>query len=131
MPQEVPIAIAVAVVEHQGRYLVGRRTADQTLAGLWEFPGGKVEPGESPQDAAARECLEETGVAVRVGAPYPQVVHRYPHEHVRITFFACAPIEPFGQPRPPYCWQSRERLAQLAFPAANRALLEHLLREIE
>ena len=131
MPQEEPIAIAVAVVEYRGCFLVGRRGADQTLAGLWEFPGGKVEPGESPQDAATRECLEETGIAIRVRAPYPEVVHRYPHQHVRITFFACQAVEPVGQPRPPHCWQPREQLAQLAFPPANRALLEHLSREIE
>jgi mutator protein MutT len=60
---ESRVEIAVAVVEHQGRFLIGKRPDDAALGGYWEFPGGKVEQGESPADAAIRECLEETGVA--------------------------------------------------------------------
>ena len=82
----MPTPIAVAVVEHRGKYLIGRRPEGAALAGLWEFPGGKVEPGESPADAARRECLEETGLDVVVGAPYPEVVQQYDHDRVRSAF---------------------------------------------
>ena len=56
MPE--PVEIAIAVVEHEGRFLIGLRPPGAPLAGLWEFAGGKLEPGETPQMAAARECLE-------------------------------------------------------------------------
>ena len=59
--------IAVAVVERDGSFLIGLRTAGLSLAGMAEFPGGKVEPGESPSAAAVRECLEETGLQIEVG----------------------------------------------------------------
>ena len=67
-----PICVAIAVVQHEGRFLVGTRPAGVPLAGLAEFPGGKVHAGEMPADAAARECLEESGLTVCVGEEYPQ-----------------------------------------------------------
>src|SRR5262245_23048023 len=87
-----PTPIAIAVVEHAGRYLVGRRPEGVPLAGLWEFPGGKVRDGETPEKAAASECLEETGLEVHVGQAYPEVVHAYEHGQVRLSFFACTPV---------------------------------------
>ena len=62
----MPTDIAIAVVEQHGQFLIGQRPADVALGGLWEFPGGKVEPGELPVNAAIRECLEETGLVVRI-----------------------------------------------------------------
>ena len=70
IPSE-PVSIAVAVVQHAGTVLIGRRAPEAPLGGLWEFPGGKVGPDETPGEAAARECREETGLAVRIGRPYP------------------------------------------------------------
>ena len=70
-----PTRIAIAVVEHAGRYLIGRRPDGVPLAGLWEFPGGKVQLSETAEQAAERECLEETGLEVAVGEAYPAVVH--------------------------------------------------------
>ncbi|MBI3839784.1 MAG: NUDIX domain-containing protein, partial [Planctomycetia bacterium] len=61
-----PVEIAVAVVEGDGKFLIGQRETGVPLAGLWEFPGGKVEPGEPAENAAIRECLEETGWLVRI-----------------------------------------------------------------
>ena len=71
-----PLQIAVAVVTHGDRVLVGRRAANaEHAAGLHEFPGGKVEPGESPSAAAVRETLEEAGLSIRIG---PLLVHISP-----------------------------------------------------
>src|SRR5689334_21158883 len=81
--------IAIAVVEDGGRYLIGQRPPGGPLAGLWEFPGGKIEADETPQAAVARECLEETGFAVEVGQLYDEVSHAYEHGRVRLYFFAC------------------------------------------
>ncbi len=127
--------IAVAVVEHQGRYLIGLRPAGVALAGLWEFPGGKLEPGETPETAAERECWEETGLHVQAGAAYPSIEHEYAHGRLRLHFIACAVADttsPASQwwPAVPerFRWVSAEELGEYEFPAANAGLLEVLRR---
>ena len=129
-PFSAPIHIAVAVVERDGCYLVGRRPDGVALAGLWEFPGGKVEPGETLAEAAARECLEETGLAVTVGAAYSTVDHQYEHARVRLSFFACKPVDRRAEPKPPFEWRPAAMLADLPFPAANAALIRQLVAGI-
>lgn len=123
-----PTRIAVAVVEQGGCFLIGRRPAGVPLAGLWEFPGGKVDPGETAEQAAARECLEESGLAIEVGAPYPAVVHQYDHDRLALEFFACRPVEPKAPPKPPFRWVALAELATYPFPAANAVLIELLTR---
>ena len=120
--------IAVAVVEQDGRYLIGRRPHGVPLSGLWEFPGGKVEPGETPREAAARECLEETGCEVRVRSAYPIVDHQYDHGRVLLHCFDCVPVDPGKPPRPPFEWVAATKLGELSFPAANAAIIERLTR---
>ena len=119
--------IAIAIVEREGRFLVGERGAETSLAGLAEFPGGKVAIGETPEQAAARECLEETGLSVLVGVAEPVVEHDYAHDRVALHFFHCAPQDADREPRPPFRWVTRAGLFELAFPAANRGLLERLV----
>jgi 8-oxo-dGTP diphosphatase len=130
-----PTGIAVAVVEHEGRLLIGQRPPGVPLAGLWEFPGGKVEAGETASAAAARECLEEAGLVIEVGAAYPAVVHQYDHDRLALEFFACRAVDAKVPPRPPFRWVELSELAGLPFPAANAALIEFLsgrmLREDE
>ncbi len=126
MPQQLT-RIAVAVVEHERRFLIGQRPSDVALAGLWEFPGGKVEPGETAAEAASRECLEEAGLAIRVGAPYPAVVHQYDHDRLALEFFACQPVDPSEPPRPPFRWVELSELANHEFPAANAGLIRYLV----
>ena len=122
-----PVAIAVAVVEHDGRFLIGRRPEGVALAGLWEFPGGKVRKDETPQQAAARECLEETGLAVEIGVAYPQVLHRYDHGLLPLDFFAATPVDPDQQPAKPFRWIAREELGDYEFPPANEELVRQLV----
>lgn len=119
--------IAIAVVACGGRFLIGLRPDHVPLAGHWEFPGGKVEPGESPAAAAARECFEETGLAVRIEGPYPEVVHDYDHARLRLHFYRASPEQPAPPPRPPFRWVPLGELAGLRFPEANRGLIAHLL----
>ncbi|MDX1944891.1 MAG: NUDIX domain-containing protein [Pirellulaceae bacterium] len=120
----MPTPIAIAVVEHAGRFLIGQRQPGAALAGLWEFPGGKIEPGETPEAAAERECLEETGLAVRALFRYPAQVQQYDHDRVELFFIACKTLPAANlEPRPPFRWIRREELAQYEFPAGNRGLL--------
>jgi len=127
----VATPIAIAVVEHEGSFLVGQRPAGVPLAGLWEFPGGKIEPGETPEAAAVRECLEEAGVCVEPLFRYPTHQHDYEHDRVELTFVSCRTIaHQIAPPRSPFRWVQRAQLALLTFPEGNRILLETLLAEI-
>ena len=123
------IEIAIAVVEHEGRFLIGLRGQGAALSGYWEFPGGKIENGESPEVAAVRECLEETGLETRVMGNYPAVTHDYDHACVRLHFLACASVEQ-RRPLPSrFHWVPASQLAEYPFPPANAGLLELLVNQ--
>src|SRR5260221_14610842 len=97
--------IAIAVVEHDDCFLIGQRPPGVPLAGLWEFPGGKIEPGETPEAAAVRECLEETGLIVEPLIHYPIHHHEYAHDSVELHFIGCRPFAEGPQmPRAPFRW---------------------------
>jgi mutator protein MutT len=121
-----PTLIAIAVVEDNGRFVVGLRPDGIALAGFSEFPGGKVELGELPAQAAVRECLEETGLAVEVVDAFPEHVHEYQHDRVRLLFFHCRPKNPGAELNPPFCWVARAELPSLRFPVGNDTLLDLL-----
>jgi len=125
----MPTPIAITVVEHEGQFLIGQRPAGVALAGLWEFPGGKIQPGESPEAAAVRECVEETGLLVEPLFRYPDRVQWYDHDRVELFFIACrlSPAAPLP-PREPFRWVPRDRLKDYEFPAGNTALLELLVQ---
>src|SRR5436853_675135 len=107
----MPTSIAIAIVEHEGRFLIGQRPRGVPLAGLWEFPGGKIEPGETPEAAAVRECLEETGLAVEPLFQYPTQRHHYDHDWVELHFIACRPLTfPPLAPRESFRWVARAEL---------------------
>jgi 8-oxo-dGTP diphosphatase len=129
MSSTEPTPIAIAVVVHAKRVLVGRRPADAPLAGYWEFPGGKVQEGELPSDAAARECREETGLTIRVGPAYAEVVHQYKHGRVRLHFFAGTPDNAAAEPLAPFRWVPLADLAKYRFPEANREVIDRLLAD--
>jgi len=124
----MPTAIAIAVVEHENSFLIGQRPAGVALSGLWEFPGGKIEPGETAEVAAVRECLEETGLAVEALFQYPVQVEEYEHGQVELHFVACAPLgDERLDPAAGFRWVSRADLIGYQFPSGNRRLLQLLL----
>src|SRR4051794_22187014 len=96
--------IAIAVVHRDGCVLVGIRANDIVLAGKAEFPGGKVLPDESPEQAAVRECWEETGVATRVLRLRRRIQFEYPHGTLDLHFFDCAPAQLDVKPQNGFGW---------------------------
>ena len=78
-----------ALVWDGGRFLICQRPANKARALLWEFPGGKVEPGESHEQALVRECREELGVTLQVNDLYFTAIHRYPDIHIRLCLYNC------------------------------------------
>lgn len=117
--------IAIAVVEHAGRYLVGIRPEGVRLAGYAEFPGGKAEPGETPETAAVRECLEETGL--RVEATKTLHVAEDAAAMLHLHFIACRLCDEHATPSEPFRWIALAELAERRFPPANARVVEQLL----
>jgi 8-oxo-dGTP diphosphatase len=120
--------IAIAVVEHAGCFLIGQRPAGVPLAGLWEFPGGKIEPGETPEAAAVREAFEETGLAVEPLFRYPSHTHEYDHGTVELHFIGCRPVSKTPVlSHGPYRWAPRGELSKFTFPEGNGPILQLLI----
>lgn len=126
VPSSPPQLIAIAVLEHEGRVLIGQRPAGVPLAGCWEFPGGKVRAEETPAAAAVRECREETGLDVAVRGMLAEVEHEYPHGRLRLCFFSAVAVNTRTPPLPPFRWVAITSLASYTFPPANQAILEIL-----
>jgi len=93
-----PILVTAAVIERNGRILLARRASSAHGPGGWEFPGGKLEPGESPQACLARELHEELGIAVRVGPLVSDHLHHYPRHTIRLIVYRVDILS--GQPAP-------------------------------
>lgn len=83
------INVVAAVVQHEGKFLLTRRPPRAHLEGLWEFPGGKIEEGESPDEALVRECIEECAIDVVVHDILDVTFFRYPRKDILLLFYAC------------------------------------------
>ena len=122
-----PVArIGIAVVEHQGRFLVGTRPEGKPLAGSAEFPGGKCRPGENPDSCAIRECFEETGLEIRAIRLLDHLAWNYSHGPVELNFWLCEIAKP-AEPSTPFRWVSRKDLQELRFPEANARVVAALV----
>jgi 8-oxo-dGTP diphosphatase len=84
------ILVSAAVILHEGRVLMTQRPAKTHLGGTWEFPGGKVEPGEDPRDTVVRECREECAIDIEVRDILEVTFHSYPEKDVLLLFWECA-----------------------------------------
>ncbi|MFM2096436.1 MAG: hypothetical protein RIS70_3560 [Planctomycetota bacterium] len=124
-----PRWIAIVVVESNAQFLVAQRPPNVPLAGLWEFPGGKVEHGEQPADAAIRECREETGLEVTLVELLRIEPQQYAHGELLLHFFRCVPTDPAREPQPPWSWVARSELATRTFPSGNAGVIHQLLSE--
>jgi len=124
---ETTVVVAAAVVLRGERYLVTRRLRGTHLEGLWEFPGGKCEAGETHTACLQREMLEELGCAADVGERLLTVAHDYGDRSVELHFFRC---EVAGEPAPllgqEIRWVTRAELRGLDFPPADADLIRLL-----
>lgn len=121
------IHVAAAVIrDAAGKVLIARRPDDKHQGGLWEFPGGKVEDGESVESALARELHEELGIRVEASRPLIQVQHDYPDKHVLLDVWEVSRFagEAHGAEGQPLAWVSPRQLDGYEFPAANRPIVQ-------
>jgi mutator protein MutT len=123
-----PVQVAAALIVREGRYLLTKRRADAHLGGLWEFPGGKREPGESLEDCLRRELREELGIEITEPVSFQIIRHAYPEKTVELHFFRCSIKD--GEPLLLGCealqWVSLEELTRVALPPADRPLVDVL-----
>jgi 8-oxo-dGTP diphosphatase len=120
------IHVAAAVIrDRRGHILIARRPDDKHQGGLWEFPGGKVEPGEPVADALARELHEELGIRVTSAAPLIRIPHHYPDKSVLLDVWEVDAFEgdAHGAEGQPIRWVAPEALDDYAFPAANAPIV--------
>jgi 8-oxo-dGTP diphosphatase len=121
--------VAAALIIREGEVLIGQRRPDQPMASMWEFPGGKIEAGETAQQALARELFEELGIRASIGAPVTRIRHNYRHGGaVDLQFFVVRQFagEIVNHIYEQIRWVSLKDLPTYDFLAADRGLIRDL-----
>ena len=123
------IHVAVGVVKRNDTFFICKRSVEQHQGGLWEFPGGKVETGETVTQALARELAEEIGIKVSTSTPLMVIEHTYPDKKVRLDVHVVEDFEgePSGLEGQAHQWIDKQNLREYAFPEANEAIIDKLL----
>ena len=129
-----PVIVSAGVIVEGARVLLSQRKSGTHLAGAWEFPGGKVEAGEDPRDALARELREELGIDVEVGDPLEITFHRYAMKSVLLLFFAAkrrvGSAEPSAIDVAAVRWAGVDELRDEEFPPADVAVLAKVREQL-
>ena len=122
------LLVVAALIERVGRFLIARRPPGSWMEGYWEFPGGKVEPGEDPRRALERELREELGLEVEAGDPFEVLFHAYPERTVLLLFFRTSSPSTDPEPRlgQELHWATPEEMAELPFLPADAPAIEKL-----
>lgn len=118
--------IGIAVVERNGRVLVGIRGQQAHLSGKAEFPGGKCEPGETSAACATRECFEETGLRVDIECLLCERDFDYPEVSIHLSFYLCRTVDSEVDAGPGWNWVPIQQLNELNFPEANSTVIKML-----
>lgn len=130
MSSPLLIVAAAALVDVDGRVLIAQRPEGKTLGGLWEFPGGKLEPGESPEAALVRELREELGIEVKADclAPFVFASHAYPEQHLLMPLYLCRRWEGFVKRRhhAALAWVRPANFGDYPMPPADIPLCAYL-----
>ncbi|HAZ53654.1 MAG TPA: 8-oxo-dGTP diphosphatase MutT [Franconibacter helveticus] len=126
------LTIAACIIRNrQGEIFITRRAADAHMAPKWEFPGGKVEAGESPEQALVRELAEETGINVTSATLFESLEYQFPDRHITLWFFLVESWEgePWGKEGQPGRWVAQGELIADEFPAANEPVINKLKQQ--
>ena len=127
------LVVACALIDPDGRVLIAQRPPQKAMAGLWEFPGGKIEPGESPESALIRELAEELGITVKDAclAPFTFASHAYADFHLLMPLYVCRRWdgEPMAREHSALKWVRPRELTQYAMPPADLPLIP-MLRDL-
>lgn len=125
------LVVAAALVDVDGRLLIAQRPPGKSLAGLWEFPGGKIEPGEAPEAALIRELAEELGITVKADclAPLTFASHAYAEAHLLMPLYVCRRWQGFPQGREGQAlkWVRARALRDHPMPPADAPLIAPLI----
>ncbi len=123
--------VVAALIWRDGKFLIGQRPPHKARGLLWEFVGGKVEPGETKEQALVRECREELGITVSVGNVYMEAAHEYPDLTVHLTLFRAEIQE--GEPQllehNDIRWITASEIPQYEFCPADEVILKRLMKE--
>ena len=120
------VEVVGAIIKDGDRYLVGQRAANKAQGGLWEFMGGKIEPGETPEQALARECREELDLEIEDEHIIDSVIHDYPEKTIRLTLISCSPKSgsvPKALEHQQIRWVTRSEMDALDLAPADRELI--------
>ena len=127
------IRVAAAVIEQDGLFLITKRLETSPMGHCWEFPGGKIEPGESIEECAIRECREEIDCLVEPLRRLREEWYDYPHGLIRLNFVLCRLVE--GEPRPIECrevrWIEPRQFQEFEFPPADIDVIQNLMNETD
>ncbi|MEW5968592.1 MAG: NUDIX domain-containing protein [Pseudomonadota bacterium] len=126
MPKPI-VDVAIAILIHRGKILVGWREEQQHQGGKHEFPGGKVEQGETPEEACRREIYEEVGIGLKDWHQFDYIHHEYDDIIVNLHLFhSYVPDELLNLIHQPWAWYTRDQLLHLNFPKANKNIIKRL-----
>jgi 8-oxo-dGTP diphosphatase len=128
-----PVEVSAGLVFRGGKLLITQRRPGDHLGGLWEFPGGKRESGETFEECLVRELREELGIEVRIVALLESITHEYPEKTVRLEFFRCFWLrdEPRALGCHDFAWVEAGDLMRYSFPPADARLLDRLIHTPE
>lgn len=122
--------IVIALILKDSHILINRRSDEAHMGGLWEFPGGKREAGESPEQAVIRECYEETGLQIKVIREWRRFNWDYKDRQLDLQFFQCQVVEDSlpTETKPFLRWVPLNELRKYQFPPANKEIIDELMR---
>lgn len=123
-----PLLVVAGLIERKGRFLIAQRPPGDWMEGYWEFPGGKLNPGEDPREGLEREIQEELSIRVRARDVEEVLLHHYPDRSVLLLFFRCEVIEgePAGCLGQNLNWVTPEAMKKMKFLPADWPLVERL-----
>ncbi len=119
--------VAIAIIQQNHKILITQRANNTHLPNLWEFPGGKQEPNETPEECLNRELQEELNISIKIIRPYKKIEYQYPDRAVTLYPYLCTLIDQSPASQQPMKWIAQDELLTTAFPKANQSLIQEII----